>query len=64
MRTIQHLSFDDIGKKKRIEAQNYEGAFSEFKLANAINPNNREVNQLLLKALSILCYEENKYFIN
>lgn len=33
-------------KKKRLDAQNYECAFSEFKLADAINPNNREVNQL------------------
>ncbi len=44
-----------------LRKSNFEGAFAEFKLAKAIKPNNREVNQLLLKAFSILCFEEHKY---
>ena len=57
----QAFEFLMTSGKKRLETQNYEGAFSEFKLAKVIKSNNSEVNQLLLKALSILCFEENKY---
>jgi hypothetical protein len=35
------------------------GAYSEFCLAQKIKPNNKQLNQLLVETLSMLC-EENK----
>lgn len=47
--------------KKRVLIQNYSGAFSEFKLAKAIKPNNSEVNLLLLEVISLLCEKNEEY---
>lgn len=44
--------------KYRLETNNISGAYSEFKLAYKINPDNNELNVLLSETLSILCYRD------
>lgn len=43
--------------KKRLNVGAISGAYSEFKLAYAIRPNDKELNQLLLETLEILCLD-------
>ena len=45
----------------RFHARNYEGAYSEFKLAYNINPNNAELNDFLEETLFLLCFDQNKH---
>jgi len=47
--------------KYRLETNNIDGAYSEFKLAYKISQNNKELNQLLSETLSILCYNDADY---
>lgn len=47
--------------KNRLENSNIFGAYSEFKLAYKINQEHRELNQLLIETLSILCYNDTNY---
>ncbi|MFD1061711.1 hypothetical protein ACFQ1Q_00535 [Winogradskyella litorisediminis] len=47
--------------KRRLQNNNLKGAYSEFKLAKAIFPENKEANELFLQTLSILCFEENVF---
>ena len=42
--------------KYRLEKQNYIGAYSEFKLAQAIYPNNSEIEELLKETVIFTCY--------
>ncbi|WP_299113489.1 hypothetical protein [uncultured Winogradskyella sp.] len=46
---------------RRLNAQNYIGALSEFKLAKNIKPNSIEANQLLLEVVSLLCEKNDIY---
>lgn len=43
--------------KKRLYHGQISGAYSEFKLAYKIRPNDEKLNQLLLETLEILCLE-------
>jgi hypothetical protein len=45
----------------RLKGQNLVGAYSEFKLAYAINPDNQELNELLLETLYSLCESDTTY---
>ncbi|REE07847.1 hypothetical protein DFQ09_11041 [Winogradskyella pacifica] len=47
--------------KQRVSKGRILGAYSEFKLAYAIKPKDKELNQLLLETLIILCLDYNKY---
>lgn len=47
--------------KNRLYSNNVLGAYSEFILAYKVYPNNKEINQLLIETLSILCDKEEKY---
>lgn len=42
--------------KHRLENQNYKGAYSEFKLAQAIYPENIDVEELLKETVIFTCY--------
>lgn len=37
------------------------GAYSEFKLAHQLYPNNKETNRLLFETICLLCENENNY---
>ncbi|WP_179007911.1 hypothetical protein [Winogradskyella forsetii] len=52
-------AFDFLLKsgKWRLKKGRISGAYSEFKLAYAIQPENEELNELLLETLEILCYD-------
>ena len=56
-------AFDFLLKsgKKRLKNNEITGAYSEFNLAHNIYPNNKELNQLLIETLSILCENDSKY---
>ncbi|WP_299335321.1 hypothetical protein [uncultured Psychroserpens sp.] len=45
----------------RLRGQNFVGAYSEFKLAHAIYPEDKTVNELLLQTLYSLCEEDQTY---
>ncbi len=45
----------------RLKHNNIQGAYSEFKLAQNIFPENKEAYQLLLETTRILCKNDNKY---
>ncbi len=45
----------------RFDKQNYNGAYSEFKLAYAIRPDDEKLNDYLFKTLNVLCLENNSY---
>ncbi|OUS00860.1 hypothetical protein A9Q86_08895 [Flavobacteriales bacterium 33_180_T64] len=45
----------------RLRGNNYIGAYSEFKLAHDIYPNNEFLNQLIIETLSALCENDNAY---
>jgi len=47
--------------KERLLNNNIIGAYSEFKLAYNIEPNNEDLKALLIETLSILCVENNSY---
>lgn len=47
--------------KSRLISNNLKGAYSEFKLAHAIYPENEELNTLMIETLSVLCKDENAY---
>lgn len=47
--------------ERRLGLNNVVGAYSEFKLAYNIYPENEHLNQLLIETLSILCESENHY---
>lgn len=47
--------------QNRFANNNIEGAYSEFKLAKAINANDTEVNKLLEESLTILCLNHGQY---
>jgi len=57
----QAFEFLKRSGEKRLRTQNYKGAFSEFKLAYAIKPNDKEMNQLLLEVVSLLCEQNEVY---
>ena len=46
--------------KNRLYSGKISGAYGEFKLAQAIKPNDKEVNYLLLESLEILCLDYNR----
>jgi hypothetical protein len=48
------------GENRWIE-NNLVGAYSEFKLVQAISPNDENVNQLLIETLVALCEDDTKY---
>lgn len=50
--------------KLRLKSGRISGAYSEFKLAHAIQPNNIEVNKLLFETLEILCLDYCKDLSN
>ncbi|MBF8149967.1 hypothetical protein ITJ86_08655 [Winogradskyella sp. F6397] len=47
--------------KWRLNKGRISGAYSEFKLAYAIKPDNVELNALLLETLEILCLDYNRH---
>ncbi len=47
--------------KNRLLSNNILGAYSEFNLAHNIRPNDKELNQLMIETLGILCVNEEKY---
>lgn len=47
--------------KERLLDNNIIGAYSEFKLAYKIEPNNEALKALFIETLSILCVENNSY---
>ncbi len=47
--------------KRRLQDGSLLSAYSEFKLAHAIKPNNTSVNQLLTETLTLLCLDHNKH---
>ncbi len=47
--------------KKRLLSNNVLGAYSEFNLAYNIKSDNKELNQLLIETLSILCSQDIEY---
>jgi len=47
--------------KGYLKRNNIINAYSEFILAYKVNPNNKELNQLLIETLNILCIDNNKY---
>ena len=47
--------------KERLKRDNYEGAYSEFKLVMNLFPENLEASKLLEETLSVLCFKDNKY---
>jgi hypothetical protein len=47
--------------KGRLVSNNLKGAYSEFKLAQAIYPKDDLVNQLLIETLACLCNNGNSY---
>lgn len=47
--------------KNHLYNNNVLDAYSEFILAHKVYPNNKEINQLLIKTLSILCDQEETY---
>lgn len=47
--------------KQRLLSNNILGAYSEFNLAYNIRPDSKELNQLLVETLSILCSDDIKY---
>lgn len=49
--------------EQRLKRNQIIGAYSEFKLAYTIKPNDEKVNQLLLETLSVLCVDGNNYCI-
>ncbi|MCD2259054.1 hypothetical protein [Psychroserpens luteolus] len=46
---------------KRLKGNNLQGAYSEFKLAYTIDPENEHLYQLLVETLSTLCKDGNTY---
>jgi len=50
--------------KWRLNKGRISGAYSEFKLAYAIRPNDKELNKLLLETLEILCLDYNRHCEN
>ncbi|WP_242204568.1 hypothetical protein [Aestuariivivens insulae] len=49
--------------KNRLQGNRVYDAYSEFKLAQVIYPKNKELNQLLIETLSILCETNNNYCV-
>lgn len=47
--------------KERLVNGNVSGAYSEFKLATELKPNDKELNILLYETLSILCFDYNEH---
>ncbi|EPR70765.1 hypothetical protein ADIWIN_3412 [Winogradskyella psychrotolerans RS-3] len=47
--------------KQRLNKGRISGAYSEFKLAYAIKPKDKELNQLLLDTLGILCLDYDRH---
>lgn len=47
--------------KQRLNSGSVFGAYSEFKLAYAIKPNDEKLNQLLFETLATLCIDYNRY---
>ena len=47
--------------KNRLLSNNILGAYSEFNLAYNIKPKDKELNQLMIETLGILCVNEEKY---
>jgi len=47
--------------KQRLKSNNISGAYSEFKLAQNIRPEDQELSDLMLQTLSMLCEQKNKY---
>ena len=45
----------------RMYSKNYKGAYAEFKLAYQLNPNNEQLNNLMIETLSVLCNSDEKY---
>lgn len=58
---FEAFNFLMLSGESRFRGNNYEGAYSEFKLAYKINSKNEELNALILETLSILCFEKQKY---
>lgn len=60
---INNEAFEFLMKSgmNRLRVNNAVGAYSEFKLAYNINPDNEKLNQLLIETLSVLCKNENTY---
>jgi len=45
----------------RLKSNNLVGAYSEFKLAYSIYPDNEEINRLITETVSSLCMDNNTY---
>lgn len=58
---IQAFRFLMSSGKRRLNNGKISGAYSEFKLAYAIKPNNNEVNQFLTETLEILCLDYKRH---
>ena len=56
-------AFDFLIKsgKKRLLSNNILGAYSEFNLAYNIKPKDKELNELLIETLSILCDKKESH---
>lgn len=56
-------AFDFLMKsgKSRLLSNNIFGAYSEFNLAYNIKPKDKELNELMIETLGILCVSEEKY---
>ena len=50
--------------KRRLNSGKISGVYSEFKLAYAIYPNDKELNQSLIETLEILCLDYNRHCSN
>ncbi|MDG5491872.1 hypothetical protein [Psychroserpens sp. SPM9] len=46
---------------RRLHGNNLKGAYSEFKLAQAIYPEHEALNQLMIETLTVLCEDDNGY---
>lgn len=61
IKEIKTFNFLLNSGKKRLLSNNIQGAYSEFKLAYNIQPEHKELNQLLIETLSILCTKDSLY---
>lgn len=67
-RALVHSEFNDTAfqfllnsGKSRLSKNNVSGAYSEFVLANKIDPKNENVVNLLIQTTYILCIEDQRY---
>ncbi|WP_158851137.1 hypothetical protein [Algibacter sp. L1A34] len=60
-KNLEAFNFLVNSGENRLRTNQIKMAYSEFKLAYNINSENKELNQLMIETLSILCSNDNKY---